>query len=232
MKSHHCLYVFLSMTAQVLSIPEEYYNPALMAGLNSVNEEDDGPIYTYLDIRSDQEKPEARRRSILDKNFARFGRGDAMPGYNYDYDMDYGMANFARPTRSGNEKTDHFIRFGRGGYKMSRVLRNKDSFMRFGRNLKPSRAKRNIYDNFYKRKTASSDFLRFGRGRPDEFMRFGRDHTKNFTQPFATISTDSYVTGKNDLTMSPLVELLKKISLVLKNHRAGLTGLNRSDDNK
>lgn len=154
---------------------------------------EDDPMYLYMDTRStkdtegvpDDSDIETRRRSVLEKNFFRFGRRDPVAPIRNNYDMDYDdyVDEFTRQTRSGNtNKSDKFVRFGRGrsdfvrfgrNYDMERDTRGGDSnFIRFGRSSDESkkRSKRDVSNADYKRH--GSNFLRFGRN--SNFLRFGR----------------------------------------------------------
>lgn len=202
--------VILTQSVCVLTYQEDlpYQNP------------DDDSMYFYMDTRSLKESPdkpreydiEARRRSILEKNFVRLGRRDPLlqkshnNGYDFEYD-EYGE-EFARPTRSGHEKNDHFVRFGRGKSDFVRFGRdsNKDkgprdkdnSFVRFGRSINQPklRYKRDIYNP-----SKGNSFLRFGKN--DNFMRFGRKEDD------PTIA--SLINNKNDEDEQRQSELLEKL---------------------
>lgn len=167
---------------------------------------DDDSLYLYMDTRSLKDTPdkpreydiEARRRSILEKNFVRLGRRDPLIQQqqqqqqpqslrnNNKYDNEYDDYNYneeyMRPTRSGSDKNDNFIRFGRARSDFVRFgrdsnrLHNKDtSFLRFGRSVQSKlRNKRDTYadEQEHNNKRSNSNFLRFGKS--DHFMRFGR----------------------------------------------------------
>lgn len=179
------IHVFLSVlflqTLRITSLPEEAF-----FGYPLQTEED----YVYLDSRADPnysgssaiKQSETRRRSILDKNFARFGRSG---GYNapktkilttnsdpeiknvmYLNDDDVDMESFGRNARSG-ERNDQFIRFGRG----------KSDFVRFGRS-----------DGGYQR---NRDFIRFGRS--TRSVKPQKDEkTQNYIKPNTYKMSDSH----------------------------------------
>ncbi|XP_017784347.1 PREDICTED: FMRFamide-related peptides [Nicrophorus vespilloides] len=164
--------------------PEEGYLLPQTSG-----EDDD--LYLYVDTRSESEQrsSEPSRRSTLYKNFARLGRGD-LPA---NYEMEEG---YDRPTRVLGDKSDQFIRFGRGNSDFLRFGRDKGHFLRFGRSgstVKSVRNKRSA--NFEKRPERNSNFLRFGRN--DNFMRFGRDPEVVYNQ-------------KHNQVLQMLMDLLRK----------------------
>lgn len=202
---------------------------------------DDDSMYLYMDTRAvkdTQDKPreydiEARRRSVLEKNFIRLGRRDPLQkmhsGYENEYD-DYVDA-FTRPTRSGNsEKNDRFVRFGRGksdfvrfgrDSNKERNLRDKDiNFIRFGRSIEQpkTRNKRDVYNPEYKRN--GNSFLRFGKN--DHFMRFGR---KEEDTPSVPINKNDEEQRQSDLIEkfnrypdSSIIRLLTNLAYKLKDN--------------
>lgn len=152
----------------------------------------DDSMYLYLEERSikdNSEDIEARRRSALDKNFMRFGRGGSdlfLQKHVLDPDdVDYSDNEFNRPQRTLN-KNGNFIRFGRGkgsdfirfGRDPSyfREIRGRDkNVIRFGRSVPLKRNKRNANDVLFneEEKRRTNNMLRFGRNNGN-FMRFGR----------------------------------------------------------
>lgn len=149
----------------------------------------DDSMFLFLEERSIKDPGsddiEARRRSALDKNFMRFGRGGNDLYFSKNHllnldDQDY-QDDFTRPARTLN-KNDNFIRFGRGkagdfirfGRDPSymRDVRGKDkNFIRFGRSIPVKRGKRHV-NEFEEEKRHTNNMLRFGR--TGNFMRFGR----------------------------------------------------------
>lgn len=196
---------------------------------------DDDSLYLYMDTRSlAQDKPrefdiEARRRSILEKNFVRLGRRDPLVhqqqqqqqqqnlrsnNNNNKYDNEYDDYNYnddyMRPTRSGSDKNDNFVRFGRArsdfvrfGRDSSR-LHNKDTnFIRFGRSIQSKlRNKRDTYatdEQENNKRSNANNFLRFGKS--DHFMRFGRNKDEEITTTATTTNNNNnhLNRGFNDL---------------------------------
>lgn len=128
-----------------------------------------------LSRKSARTASETKRRGTAGENFMRFGRSGSEFGN--DYDFLYDEYEDARPTRSGINNNDRFIRFGRDKSSFLRFGRNaarNSNFLRFGRDSDSlNRRKREINSEEEKR-GGSSNFVRFGRGNGDNFMRFGR----------------------------------------------------------
>lgn len=133
-------------------------------------------LFQGLPGKSSRTSSESKRRGNSGENFMRFGRSGSE--FVNDYDFEYDDYESARPTRSGINNNDRFIRFGRDKSSFLRFGRNphrSSNFLRFGRdpeNLN-NRRKRETGSEEEKR-GGSSNFVRFGRGNGDNFMRFGR----------------------------------------------------------
>ncbi|EEB10643.1 conserved hypothetical protein [Pediculus humanus corporis] len=153
------------------------------------SEEFDGPLEFYTKPNGDNNNEKytrilinkrtgndvLTRRSILDKNFMRFGRNAGRSGGPSEMEQESNMKDFSRFNRG---MKDSFIRFGRG---------TQDSFIRFGKSIKKlemypfdeSNSNLNDDNNNYLRsgKSARESFIRFGK-RDSNFMRFGRGKLK------------------------------------------------------
>lgn len=118
---------------------------------------------------------EAKRRGNSGENFMRFGRSGL--DFINDYDLEYDDYEEARPTRSGINNNDRFIRFGRNKSSFLRFGRNphkNSNFLRFGRDSENLNRRKRDTGSEEEKRAGSSNFVRFGRGNGDNFMRFGR----------------------------------------------------------
>ena len=80
-------FVLILKALQLQALPEENY---IMSG--GPSDSDDVVPYFYVEARSpsDSRHGETSRRSTLEKNFARFGRGDISPLQGSEYEWEDG----------------------------------------------------------------------------------------------------------------------------------------------
>lgn len=193
----------------------------LLAGINAAYEDpyvltdDDANLfYTFQELPRKSPRAtstEAKRRGTSGENFMRFGRSGSE--FLDDYDFEYGDFEGARPTRSGINNNDRFIRFGRDKSSFLRFGRNpqrNSNFLRFGRDSESFNRRKREVDLQEEKRGRSSNFVRFGRGNGDNFMRFGRRDQITPTIP----SGDSFRQSEilNQLERQRLLRLLAAIN--------------------
>lgn len=198
----------------------------LLARINAAYEdhytltEDDGNLFynepkTYQQFPKKLASSETKRRGTSGENFMRFGRSSSETLDDYD---DFEYEEYARPTRSGINNNDRFIRFGRDKssfLRFGRIPQRTSNFLRFGRDSDGlSRRKRDAAE----KRERGSNFIRFGRGNGDNFMRFGR--RDEVTPTLASGNSFRQSEILNQLEREHLLRLL-----AAKYHRGATEGL-------